>query len=118
MEGRTAVWHENLLIGREEYVVPLVEASLSLHEARYSGDSQVLNVTIENTSDATYILKNQSDFTFHTGADVVTLPPHSTTNVYVKTLSRLPSISLPFEILNAVTAPNTHPVITLTIPAE
>ena len=117
-ERRTAVWYNNTLIGREEFVVPLVHASLTVTKAAYIGDSSVLSVSIENTSDVEYILYNKSGFTFHASSDVLTLEPHHTTRIDVKTIERVPSLSLTFEVLNVVTAPNTHPEITLEISVD
>ncbi|UCG86833.1 MAG: PHP domain-containing protein [Gemmatimonadota bacterium] len=114
-QGRTAAWFNNVLVGREEYVRPLVAASLNVKQATYQEETLVLSVMIENMSDVEYILDNRSGFTFHAASDVVTLKPHGTTRLEVKTLERLPSVSLAFEVLNAVTAPNTHPEIVVEI---
>ena len=73
---------------------------------------------IENTSDVEYLLDNQTDMTFHAASDVITLEPHHTTRLDVKTLDRKASIALVFEVLNAVTAPNTHPAVTLEVAVE
>jgi hypothetical protein len=112
---RTAVWFDNVLIGREQHLVPLVMASLGITQASYQGDTSVLSVMIENESDAEYVLMNRSDLTFHANSDVVTLAPNQTTRLQVKTRERLPSVTLVFEVLNAVTAPKTHPIIELEI---
>jgi len=111
--GRTVAWFNNLLVGREEHLKPLIEASLKIQQASYLPDTSVLVVMIENNSDAEYILDNRSEYTFHRDSDVVTLEPHATTRLDVKTLTRLAEISLAFEVLNAVTAPNTHPEVVL-----
>lgn len=113
--GRTAVWFNNTLIGKPEYLVPLIEASLQITQASYRGDTSVLTVNIENTSDVEYIVDNQTDFTFHGAADVLTLPPHQTTRIDIKTLDRKSSLRLVFNVLNAVTAPRIHPDVVLDI---
>ena len=115
---RTAAWFDNTLIGREAHLLPLIEASLTIKEATYLGDTSVLSVMIENTSDVEYLLDNKSDFTFHAASDVITIHPHQTTRLDVKTLGRKASIALVFEVLNAVTAPNTHPEVTLEVAVE
>ncbi len=112
---RTAAWFNNTLIGREAHLMPLIEASLTVKEARYLGDTAVLSVLIENTSDVEYLLDNQTGYTFHAASDVIVLKPHQTTRLDVKTLDRQASISLVFDVLNAVIAPNTHPTLTLAV---
>lgn len=116
LDGRTAVWFNNMMVGREEYVVPLIEASLTIKRATYESDSSVLNVLIENASDAEYILDSRSDYTFHTRSDVATIEPHGTTRLRVKPGERVQSLKLSFNVMNAVIAPEEHPVITLSVP--
>ncbi|MBI2427213.1 MAG: PHP domain-containing protein [Ignavibacteriales bacterium] len=108
---RTAVWFNNTLIGREEFLLPLIKQSLKIRSAVYQNKKSVLNVTIENSSDAEYILQNNSDYTFHAHANVVTLKPHEATTLEVKTVEPLKNIQLKFSVLNAVVAPKKHPEI-------
>ncbi len=108
--GRTVAWFNNLLVGREDVLQPLLEAALTVTDATYPNDDHsVLSVTIRNTSDAAFLLDNQTDFTFHSDADVITVGPHQSRRLEVKTGPRRTSVRLVFEVLNAVTAPNTHP---------
>lgn len=114
--GRTVVWYRDLLIGRPEHLVPLLDASVEVASASYAGESFVLNVLIRNQSDAPLLLRNRTGYTFHNVADVVTLEPNAVTRLQVKTLERLPRVDLRVEVLNAITAPATHPEITLEVP--
>lgn len=113
--GRTVVWYEQFLIGREDNVALLLDASVAVVGAQYGDDDSVLEVQLENRSDAALVLANRSAFTFHQGADLVTLPPHATSTLLVKTLARRATVALTFEVLNAVVAPNTHPTLTLEV---
>jgi len=120
---RTVVWFKNTIIGNSKYLVPLINASLSIEKTDtlkgYKGvNSLVVEVHIKNHSDANYILKNLSEFTFHTHANVITLPAHTTSVIQVKTLKILIEFELRFEVLNAVTAPNKHPEIVFKIKME
>ncbi len=115
---RTAVWFNNTLIGKEEFLEPLVQSSLQVMRAWYGGDTSLLSITIENNSDVEYFLKNRSGYTLHGSSDVLTLEPHHTTRIDIKTLDRLSSVSMTFEVLNAVTAPNAHLVTTFEFDVE
>ena len=109
---RTAVWHNNTLIGREEMLEPLLTSSITVKPgSSYKGKTEVLEVRLINDSDANFILYNKSGYTFHEDDDVIMLEPHSETVLQVKTITRLPAIDLKFAVLNAVTAPDTHPDI-------
>lgn len=108
---RTAVWFNNTLIGREEFLVPLIKQSLTISSATYQEKKTVLNITIENSSDAEYLLQNISEYTFHKHSDVVSLKPHEATTLEVKTVDEKNNVRLTFSVLNAVTAPKQHPKI-------
>jgi hypothetical protein len=117
MNRRTVAFYKNLLIGRDEFLVPLLESSLKVTAAKYIGKSDVLSVVIENTSSSEIILQNQTGFTFHNNNDVLTLNAGEKTTVEIKTRERKQSLSLKFLVLSAVNAPNKHPMITLHVKA-
>jgi predicted metal-dependent phosphoesterase TrpH len=118
MNGNTVVWYDDFFIGKEPFVIPLIEASLELSEIEYISDTSVLNVKITNHSSSKYILRNKSEYTLHQQPDVLTIEPMSVKVLNIKTLEREPSIELPFEVLNAVTAPDQHPQISFDIEIE
>ena len=113
--GRTVAYFQNMLVGKEEHLVPLLNASLNVVSAEYGNNHTLLYLQIENTSDVSYILDNKSPYTFHQHADVVILEAHKTTELQVKTIENLESVELAFEVLNAITAPDTHPTITINV---
>lgn len=110
---RTVAYYLDSIIGREEHVRPLIDASLSFSTSGYGGDTSIARVSIQNHSDAWYTLRNVSDFRFHDRANLIDVPPHQTISFLVKTAERLETIAIDFEVLNVITAPAEHPVITL-----
>ncbi len=114
---RTAVWFNNMLIGREAMLAPLLKASViiedsAIYTTTWAGTTEVLDVKLKNNSDARFILYNKSGYTFHGHDDIIMLEPHSTTTIQVKTKTPKTELDLKFTVLNAVTAPDTHPDIT------
>ena len=103
-DRRTVVWFKNSLMGRPQHLGPLLEASLSLHDASY-GDGEILNVSITNTSDADFHLRNKSKYNFYRHTSVITIGQHSTEKIMVKTGTKIGRAELDFEVLNAFTAP-------------
>ena len=114
MNRRTVAFFKDLLIGRDEYLIPLVKASLKVTSAKYIAKTSVLSVTIENLTSAEFTLMNRSKYTFHEHSDLVTIPAGGKTVIKVKTRDKISSIDLAFEVLNAIHAPNSHPSITIT----
>ncbi len=112
-EGRTVVWKDDLLIGKESWLVPLIEASLTVTGSAYMDDTTVLELEVKNSTGQSFILENRSGYSFHHHANVLTLNPYSTTTILVHTLNRLNNFELPFRVLNGVTAPDEHPEIML-----
>ncbi|HSF14521.1 MAG TPA: Sb-PDE family phosphodiesterase [Vicinamibacteria bacterium] len=111
--GRTVVWYRNQLIGLPEFVEPLLLASIVVRGARYLEDSKVVEVTIENLSDASFSLRNLGDVSFQRSTDIVTLAPHEETTLGVKGASLGERLELRFEVENALVAPRKHPEIRL-----
>ena len=115
-ERKTVAYFNNYLIGRAEYLEPLIQSSLVIQEASFIGNSTVANVTIENKSNAPFILLNQSSYTFHEHADLIEIPALTTIELAVKTQGKTKNIILPFEVLNGIVAPKKYANITFEVP--
>ena len=115
---RTVVWFDNTLIGRAEWIEPLLAASLTVASATYQPGTTVLAVTLQNHSDADFRLRNVSAYQLHQHASLVEIPAHATATILVKPVDALTEIELRFEVLNAITAPRVHPVLALQVSAE
>jgi len=119
--GKTAVFYNELLIGKEENLKPLVEKCLVINnindlELGYSedGKSTIKKVEIKNVSDAPFILKNLNSFTFETNSDIINIMPNSIHSISVKTKGE-PLNELKFEVLNGIIAPKKYLNISLLI---
>jgi hypothetical protein len=112
--GRTVAWFKNLLVGNEEILQSLLDSSVETGSVAYTDKTSVAVGEIKNNSDATLLLKNTSDYTFHRNGDIIQIPPHSSLTLEVKTKEVMDSFDLSFQVLNAVSAPGTHPSVTLT----
>ncbi|MCG8311280.1 MAG: Sb-PDE family phosphodiesterase [Cytophagales bacterium] len=117
-QRRTAAWFNNLIIGKEAHVKPLIMESLKVTKAAYRSESSVLELEIQNLSDAEYLLENLSSYTLHDHANVIAVKPHKRTTLLVKTVKIMEEVKLPFRVLNVVTAPKTNPDITLSVKVQ
>ena len=111
--GRTLVWYKNLLIGRKAEMTAMLDASLSVSAATYRKDTQVLDVSIANVSDASFELRNLTKMTFMDHADRIVLAPNAITTISVKPGKKRDRVKLKFEVQNALLTPKKHPIITL-----
>lgn len=117
MNRRTVVSYKDLLIGRDEFLVPLLQAAVVVKSAKYTGKTDVLRVVLENRTSNTIVLQNKTGFTFHTDYDVITLQPGDKNILEVKTKQRLAETELKFEVLSAVNAPGKHPLVSWKVKA-
>lgn len=101
--GRTIAWYENILVGKEANVRLLTDASLHFKSKGYIGDSDVLQVEITNTSDATFYLQNTSVYTFYANGDLLEIKPQSTDEIQLLIKrGNVKSVPLTFNVVNAV----------------
>ncbi len=108
---RTVALHQHLLVGRDEFLIPLIHSSLEIISTSYGARADVLSVVIQNNTNTEFILHNRTGYTFHNTHDIFTIKPGESGLLEVKTINRLASVKLSFEIMNAINAPNSHPVV-------
>ena len=73
MNRRTVAVFKNLLIGRNEFLIPLIESAIKVASAKYIGKYNVLGLEVENLSSTEIVLQNQNSFTLHNNNDIITL---------------------------------------------
>ncbi len=112
---RTVVWFKNLLIGRPGPLNELLEAGLVIEDARHHSSLDVVLLTLGNHTEAQFRLRHVSNQTqsFHRHADIIDIEPHGTVELSLKPVNKLDEVALEFEVMNALTTPNTHPHIVL-----
>jgi len=109
-QGRTVVWYNNILIGKNEWMTPLINASLTIDSVGFYKKYELGVIKIRNHSDARFILKNKSKYDFYQHSDLVEIEPHSIKQLAIVSGKNISNFDLEFEVLNAVIAPNIHPV--------
>src|SRR5689334_1096532 len=63
MNHKTVVFFKDLLIGRDEVLVPLIKESLKINSAKYLDKTTVLEVEIENVTSCQFTVQNKSKYT-------------------------------------------------------
>ena len=113
--NRTVAWLANWLIGREDALMPLLEASLLLTKVERSAGDELIDIRLSNVSDAAFDLRVTSGHRFNGPPSTMRVEPHSDIDLAISGETRS-SFEMAFEVLNAITAPETHP--TLRLPVE
>ncbi len=117
-EGRTVAVYNDLLVGKEEFLLPLLRACVQVKSASYIPKTQVLEVVIKNVSSSNLIFENQMPYSFYSSSPVFEIPAMGTYTLQIKTLAVLDSIQLKLKALGAFTAPRLQPVIEWEVPVE
>ena len=110
-DRRTVVHYDNTLIGRDSLLIPLINECLIIKQAFYKPKSLVLTVVLENVSSCNFILQNLSQYTLVENTDLIEIEGKSTITLQFKTKEKLSQLDWSFNVLNAVNAPNSHPMV-------
>lgn len=114
-EGRTVVWFDNLLLGRERDLLPLLDASLAVAGAAWIRTSSVLEVEFVNGSDADFVLENLTEHTLVRHHRTFVVPAHGRKKVLLRLPERQDTVGLELRVRNALTAPEQQAVMTFEI---
>ena len=100
---KTFVWHRNMLIGKEENILPVMNENITITSNGYY--KKIVTIKISNSGIVPLKLKYTGDYTFHSNGPVLEVPAKGELLVTVKTREILEKIEMPFEVLNIITAP-------------
>ena len=110
-EGNTVAVYNSLIVGRPQFVNPLIKASLKINRIAYIPDTHILEVELENISSSDLLFENQMEYTFYSSSPVFEISANQVFTLKIKTLEKVSSVELKLKALGAYTAPKTHPVI-------
>ncbi len=116
--GRTVAVYNDLLVGKEEFLKPLLKASIEIVTAEYIEDTQVLKVELTNISSSDLLFENQMEYTFYSKSPVFEIPAGATETLQIKTLEKKSSITVKLKALGCFTAPKVQPVVEWEVPVN
>ncbi len=117
-EGRTVAVYNDLLVGREEFLRPLLNAVVSVEDAGYIPRTQILRIELKNNSSSDLLFENAMPYSFYSSSPVFRLPAGGTYTLLIKTLEEQDEFTLELKALGAFTAPREQPVIRWDIAVE
>ena len=117
-EGRTVAVYNDLLVGKAEFLKPLIQASIQVIAAKYITKTQILEVKLENVSSSPLLFQNEMAYSFYSSSPVFEIPAMGTYTLRIKTMEAKQRIDLKLKAIGTFTAPKVSPVIQWTIPIE
>lgn len=114
--GRTVAIYNDLLVGKDEFLKPLLKASINVEKASYIKNTQVLELALKNVTSSNLLFQNESGYTFYDSSPVFEIAAGETKTLMVKTLEEKKSLQLKLKALGCFTAPKVQPIIEWTIP--
>jgi hypothetical protein len=109
--SRTVAVYNDLLVGRDTFIVPLIKNSVQINSVAYLENTKVLEVVLQNMSSSDLIFENAMNYTFYSKPPIFTLSAGTTETLQIKTLENSDKITLKLKALGAYVAPKTHPTI-------
>ncbi len=109
--GRTVAVYNDLLVGKDEFLNPLIKASIQVKSAKYINKTQVLEVELENVSSSPLLFQNQMDYSFYSSSPIFEIPAMGTYTLRIKTLETKQRIALKLKAIGTFTAPKVSPTI-------
>lgn len=116
--GRTVAIFNSLLVGKEENLLPLLNASIKFEKAKYIDNTTILEVTLKNVTSSDLIFENQMPFTFYSSSPVFTVPAQGTKTLKIKVLEKPIDLLIKLKALGAYIAPKEHPIVTWNLKLE
>lgn len=107
---RTVVWWKETLIGRPAELLPLLEASV--HVANLTTTPWGIRVTLQNNSDATFVLRDDTGLEPRSHLEVIELPANGKAEIAFR-MDEPRAVDLEFAVMNALVAPDTPAILTL-----
>lgn len=111
--GRTAVWFENRIIGRRQYLDALFEAAVRISDIEYEQEETV-RFSLKNSSDLPFELQRVGK----TGPGELTLPGDGMARVKIAVASVEKPAELSYVVKNFLIGPEKGLPVTLTIPGQ
>ena len=105
-ERRTAVWFEDNIIGKEEFLTPVFQESVRVEKVSYH--EKIAEVVLKNESAVDFILENAGEYSFLNKTRVMTLKAGEELRLGVKTAEILEQFQLKFKVLNMLITPEDY----------
>ncbi len=116
--GKTVAVYNSLLVGKPEFLIPLIQSSIEVTSAKYIPKTEVLEVQLKNVSSSPLLFKNAMDYGLYSSSPVFEIPALGTYTLRIKTLEEKENVDLKLQAIGTFTAPKESPVVSWNISVE
>ncbi len=113
VNGRTVIWHSDLLIGKRDYLQAIFDKAVMVRDIDYEGENTV-RLAIENNCDIDLKL----DRTGGPGPKEILIPPNGKALLKLKVKNVESQTGLSYTVRNYLIAPNKGLPVSFTIPPQ
>ena len=103
-KGKTMVWYKDLIIGKQENLLPVINSNLEFSQPKYIENTQIASVKLSNLSSVPLIINYNGKYTFHEDDKIFIIPPKGSKEIKIKTEKLQKKIEMNFQIFNAIIA--------------
>lgn len=115
LKGATVVWFNNFILGKAEHINRVVQANLTAEAKGYFNNTSIARVALTNHSALPLQLEYLGALSFQKNSRFITLPPHQTIELEVRTGTVKKQLTLNFKIQNAWIGPKQNPILPLKV---
>lgn len=111
-EGKTIVWFNDYIIGKQKHVHAVLKANLKAKAKGYGKETTLFTAELSNFSAMPLKLEYQGKYSFYNHQKFIEIPANSSREIRVKTRDKKAKIALSFKVLNALIGPKENAVLT------
>lgn len=112
---KTFIWFDDLLIGSEENLIPVLYSNLNIKSKGYKKNTILAEFILTNYSSAPMKLEYLGEYNLHENSKMIDIKPNSSKKVLVKTKDFIKKVKLSFRVLNALINSKENAIITYDI---
>tara|TARA_B100000963_G_scaffold148278_2_gene129148 strand:+ start:898 stop:2031 length:1134 start_codon:yes stop_codon:yes gene_type:complete len=105
--GQTFIWFNDMIIGKEENIQPILKSNLVIESKGYTKDYTSVKISIKNKSCVNFKLEYLGEYSFYKNSKFIEVPKYGEIDLLIKTIKKREKLDLEFKIVNALIGPKT-----------
>lgn len=106
-KGQTFIWFNDMIIGKEENIQPILKSNIVIKSNGYTKDYTSVKINIKNNSCVNFKLEYLGKYSFYKNSKFIVVPKYGEIDLLIKTIKKRKKIDLEFKVENALIGPKT-----------